>query len=45
MPNATEEDDTSTSMFVGARTEDAIKVLEDAVDDAWEYYSVRDEVE
>jgi len=42
MPNATEEDDRSSSLFVGARAEDAITFLEDVVDDSWEYYSPRD---
>jgi hypothetical protein len=42
MPNATEEDETSSSLFVGARTEEAITFLEDVVDDSWEYYSPRD---
>jgi hypothetical protein len=42
MPNATEEEDTSSSLFVGARTEEAIAFLEDVGDDSREFYSPRD---
>jgi hypothetical protein len=42
MPNVVEDDDTSSSLYVAARTPEAAAVLDDVVEGHWEWYSPRD---